>query len=177
MASGVAPQADPPLQWSETNNVKWTGVVSVTSGFRGSALQAIKLGRTGDLTGTDAILWSHGKDTPYIPSPLLVDNFLYVVAVNNPILSCFEAASGQTEFEHERLQGISAIYASPVAAKDRVYVLGREGVCLVLKKGPKPEILATNKLDDQTDASLALAGREVFVRGHHSLYCIAAPGK
>jgi outer membrane protein assembly factor BamB len=150
-------------------------VVYVTSGFRGSALQAIKLGRTGDLTGTDAIVWSHGKDTPYVPSPLLVDNFLYVVAGNDAILSCFEAATGQPEFEHERLEGIFNIYASPVAAKDRVYVLSREGICLVLKEGSKPEILATNKLEDQTDASMALAGKEIFVRGHHYLYCIAAP--
>jgi outer membrane protein assembly factor BamB len=150
-------------------------IVFVTSGFKGSALQAIKLGRTGDLTGTDAILWSHDKNTPYVPSPLLVDNFLYVVTGNNAVLSCFEAATGQPEFEHERLAGIYNIYASPVAAKDRVYVLSREGICLVLKKGSKPEILATNKLDDQTDASLALVGKEIFVRGHHNLYCIAAP--
>src|SRR5665213_1282281 len=46
-------------------------LVYVTSGFRGSTLEAIKLGRTGDLTGTDAILWSQHKDTPYVPSPLL----------------------------------------------------------------------------------------------------------
>jgi outer membrane protein assembly factor BamB len=149
-------------------------VVYVTSGYGGSALQAIKLGRSGDLTGTDAILWSHGKDTPYVPSPLLADNFLYVVAGNNPVLSCFDAATGQTEFEHERLEGIYSIYASPVAAQNRIYVLSREGVCLVLKEGSKPEILATNKLEDQTDASLALAGKEIFVRGHHNLYCIAA---
>jgi outer membrane protein assembly factor BamB len=152
-------------------------VVYVTSGFRGSALQAIKLGRAGDLTGTDAILWSHDKNTPYVPSPLLVDNFLYVVTGNNAILSCFDAATGQPEFEHERLEGIYGIYASPVAAKDRVYVLSREGVCLVLKKGPKPEILATNRLDDHTDASPALAGKEIFIRGHHNLYCIAASGQ
>ncbi len=150
-------------------------VVYVTSGFKGNALQAIKLGRTGDLTGTDAVLWSHDKNTPYVPSPLLVDNFLYVVTGNNAVLSCFEAATGQSDFEHERLEGIYNIYASPVAAKDRVYVLSREGACLVIKKGPKLEILATNKLDDQTDASLALAGKEIVVRGHHNLYCIAAP--
>jgi len=97
------------------------------------------------------------------------------VAGNNAVLSCFDAATGQIEFEHERLDGIYGIYASPVAAKDRVYVLGREGVCLVLKKGPKPEILATNRLEDKTDASPALAGKEIFIRGHHNLYCIAAP--
>jgi hypothetical protein len=51
-------------------------------------------------------------------------------------------------------------------------VLGREGTCVVLKKGPKLEVLATNKLDDKTDASLALAGKALFVRGQEYLYCI-----
>jgi outer membrane protein assembly factor BamB len=146
--------------------------VYVTSGFRGSALQAIQLGRTGDLTGTDAIRWSHNKSTPYVPSPLLVDGLLYIVSGNNGMLSCFDAKSGQAHFEAERLEGVFGIYASPVAAKDRVYVLGRDGTCLVLKKGSKLEILAKNKLDDQTDASLAVAGNQLFLRGHQNLYCI-----
>jgi hypothetical protein len=45
---------------------------------------------------------------------------------------------------------------------------------LVLKKGPELEVLATNKLDDKTDASLAIAGDEIFLRGRANLYCIAA---
>lgn len=147
--------------------------VYVTSGFRGNALQAIELGRTGDLSGTDAIRWSHNKSTPYVPSPLLVDDLLYIVAGNNGVLSCFDKKTGKPHFEHERLEGIYGIYASPVAAKDRVYVLGREGTCLVLKKGPALEILATNKVKDKTDASLAMAGNEIFIRGHEHLYCIA----
>jgi outer membrane protein assembly factor BamB len=146
--------------------------VYVTSGFRGNALDAIALGRTGDLTGTDAIRWKHDKNTPYVPSPLLVDDLLYIVANNDAKLSCFDARTGNANFEAERLEGIFGIYASPVSAKDRVYVLGREGTCLVLKKGPKLEILATNKLDDKTDASIALVGNELFVRGRESLYCI-----
>ena len=147
--------------------------VYLTSGFRGSALFALQFDRTGDLTGTDAIRWSYNKNTPYVPSPLLVNDALYLVTGNNGTLSCFDAKSGQAKFEGERLEGIFGIYASPVAAKDRVYVLGREGTCLVLKQGPKLEVLATNKLDEKTDASLALAGNELFVRGHQSLYCIA----
>jgi outer membrane protein assembly factor BamB len=146
--------------------------VYVTSGFRGNALFAIKLGRTGELTGTDAIRWSHDKSTPYVPSPLLVDNLLYFVSNNDGKLSCFDTRSGKANYEAERLDGIFAIYASPVASKDRIYVLGREGVCLVLKKGEKLEVLATNKVDDKTDASLALAGKEILLRGHDNLYCI-----
>ena len=146
--------------------------VYVTSGYRGSALYAIALGRTGDLTGTDAIRWKHDKNTPYAPSPLLVDDLLYVVRSNSGVLSCFDARTGAAHFEGERLEGINGIYASPVAAKDRVYVLGRDGTCLVLKKGPKLEILARNQLNEKTDASMATVGNALFIRSHQNLYCI-----
>ena len=149
--------------------------VYCTSGFRGAALFAIKLGRTGDLAGTDAIRWSYDKDTPYVPSPLLVGDLLYVVKVNSGLLSCFDTPSGKPHFAAERLEGVNEIYASPVAAKGRVYVLSRDGKCLVLKSGPKLEILATNQLADRTDASIAIAGKELFIRGQQNLYCIAGP--
>jgi outer membrane protein assembly factor BamB len=150
------------------------GVVYVTGGFRGSALYAIKLGQTGNLADTDAILWSHKKSTPYVPTPLLTDGLLYFVANNNGILSCFDAKTGKPYFEAERLNDLRGIYASPVASKDFIYVLGRDGKCAVLKKGPKLEILATNSLSDSTDASVAVAGNELFIRGHANLYCIGA---
>ena len=146
--------------------------VYVTSGFRGSALYAIQLGRTGDLTGSDAVRWTHDKHTPYVPSPLLAGDLLYVLAINSGVLSCFNAKTGAAQFEAEKLEGVNEIYASPVAAKDRVYLLGRDGTCVVIKQGTKLEVLATNKLDDKTDASMALAGKEVFIRGRQNLYCI-----
>jgi len=147
--------------------------VYVTSGFMGSALYAIKLGASGDVAGTDAVRWKYNKNTPYVPSPLLADGMIYTVTGNNGVLSCFDSKTGTAHFEGERLEGVFGIYASPVAAKDRVYVLGRDGKCLVLKKGPKLEILATNKLDDKTDASIAFAGKELFIRGKENLYCVA----
>jgi outer membrane protein assembly factor BamB len=153
--------------------VAGSDTIYVTSGFRGHALYAIALDRTGDLTGTDAIRWKYDKNTPYVPSPLLVDSFLYLLLNNDAKLSCFDAKTGTPHFEAEPLPGLFSVYASPVAAKDRVYVLGREGTCLVLKKGPKFEVLATNKVDDKTDASLAVAGDEIFLRGRANLYCIA----
>jgi outer membrane protein assembly factor BamB len=146
--------------------------VYATSGYRGSAVLAIALGRTGDLTSSDAIRWSYNKNTPYVPSPLLVDGLLYLVTVNTAVLSCFDAKTGSPHFQGERLEGITGIYASPVAVRGRVYVLGRNGACLVLKQGPQFEVLATNTLEDKTDASLALAGDELFLRGHQFLYCI-----
>ncbi len=147
--------------------------VYVTSGFRGSALFAFALGHTGDLAGTPAVRWSYNRNTPYVPSPLLVDGQIYVAKGNEQIFSSFDAKTGKPHFEEQRLEGVNGIYASPVAAKDRVYVLGRNGTCAVLKKGPKIEVLATNVLEDKTDASIAIVGKELFIRGHQNLYCIA----
>ena len=154
--------------------VAQANVVYLTSGFRGNALQAIRLGRNGDLTGTDAIAWSRNKSTPYVPSPLLTDDYLYLMSGNDAMLSCFDVKTGDAHFERERLEGIRGVYASPVSAGDRVYVLGREGACVVLKKGPKPEVLAVNKLDDaRSDASIALVEKDILLRTGHNLYCIS----
>ena len=44
---------------------------------------------------------------------------------------------------------------------------------LVLKPGAVFEILATYPLDDSFTASAAVAGREIYLRGHTNLYCLA----
>lgn len=149
------------------------GMVYVTSGFRGSALLAIKLGRTGDLTGTDAIVWTYKKNTPYVPSPLLYDDLFYCFAENTAVLSVFDVGSGKAVVDGERLQGISGVYASPVGVAGRVYLAGRDGNVWVIKRSPKLEVLAKNKLDDGFDASPAAVGKEMFLRGRQHLYCLA----
>ena len=151
------------------------GVVYLTSGFRGNALLAIRLGRSGDLTGTDAILWSHHKATPYVPSPLLYGDKLYFFSNNNGVLSCFEARTGRALLDAERIEGLQGVYASPVGANGRVYLVGRNGATVVIKHSDKLEILATNRLEEKFDASPAVAGKELFLRGHDWLYCIAEP--
>ena len=149
------------------------GLLYAISGFRGASLLAIRLGKSGDLTDSDAIAWRHSKGTPYVPSPLLYGERLYFCAGNNGILSCFDAKTGKPYFEAERLAGLlGGVYASPVGAADRVYVVGRDGSTLVLKNADKVEVLATNKLDDKFDASAAVVGKNLFLRGHQFLYCL-----
>lgn len=162
----------------QTGNIIPTSVadadtVYALSGFRSAAVQAISLGRTGNLTGTDAVRWSHDKNAPYVPSPLLVGSRLYFLGSRNAALSCFDARTGKPYYEATALPGIFSAYASPVAAKDRLYVLGREGKCAVVSQGDTPEILATNSIGEGTDASIAIVGNELFIRGKENLYCIA----
>lgn len=151
------------------------GVVFCMSGFRGSALVAVRLDvAKGDLTDKpEAIAWSRSQDTPYVPSPLLIDGLLYYLKGNEGLLTCVEAATGKVHYENQNLEGIKMVYASPVSAANRVYVTGRAGLTFVIRKGPLFEVLARNKLNDQVTASAALAGRELFVCGYAHLYCIA----
>lgn len=148
------------------------GFLYAISGFRGNALLAIQLGKSGDLTDTDAIAWRHAKSTPYVPSPLLYGQRLYFTAGNNAILSCFDAKSGKALYTEQRVEGPGGFYASPVAANGRVYLVGRNGTSVVLKDSDQYEVIATNTLADKFDASPAIAGNDLFLRGHQHLYCI-----
>ncbi len=152
------------------------GVVYVISGFRGSVLRAIRLSEAkGKIDGSSAVLWSYDQGTPYVPSPLLHNGILYFLKSNNGILTCMNVATGQPHYANQRLDGIRDIYASPVGVGDRVYLLSRDGVTMVIHHGVKYEVLATNSLDDSFDASPVIVGDELFLRGHTYLYCIARP--
>jgi hypothetical protein len=54
-----------------------------------------------------------------------------------------------------------------------VYITSRDGATLVIRHGPRFEVLATNTLDDGFDASPALVDDELYLRGNRYLYSIA----
>ena len=150
------------------------GIVYVTSGYRGSNLQAIRLADAhGDITGTDALVWQLERDTPYVPSPLLYGDALYVIKSNDGILSVFDRLTGRPYYQLQRLEGVPNIFASPVGAAGRVYITGREGTTLVIRQGPSYEVMASNTLDDGFDASPAVVDNELYLRGYRHLYKIA----
>jgi outer membrane protein assembly factor BamB len=150
------------------------GVVYATSGFRGFKLLAIRLGGSGDLTGTDSILWRLDQDTPYVPSPLLSGERLYFFKSNNALLTCLDVRTGKPHYSAQRIDGLgSAVYPSPVAAGGRVYLTGRNGTTVVIRDANKLEVLSTNVLGEPVDASPAVVGKQLFIRGRQNLYCIA----
>ena len=149
------------------------GMAYCMTGFRGYALYAIPLDARGDLTESDKVAWRRNDGAPYVASPLIYDNFLYFTKERRGILSCVEATTGKDVYSDQRLSGISTLYASLTGAAGRVYITGRSGTTLVIKLGPKYEVLATNSLDEGVDASLAIVGKQLFLRGKKHLYCIA----
>lgn len=147
--------------------------VYVMTGFRGFALYAIPLDAEGDLTDTDRIAWKRNDGTPYISSPVLSNGLLYITKDRNAILSCLEAATGKEHYTNKRLPGLGTLYSSPIAVAGRLYYFDRSGAAIVLKDGPEFEILAENQLDETVDASPAVIGDVMYVRGEKSLYAIA----
>ncbi len=148
------------------------GVAYVLSGYTGAAGVAVSLDSKGDLGTEGKTLWRVGKGTPYCPSPLLLDNRLYYTQANEALLTILDAKAGKALVDRERLDAADSFYGSPVAAAGRIYLTGRNGTTLVLRQADHIEVLATNKLGDPTDASPALVGRQIFLRGERFLYCI-----
>ena len=149
------------------------GMAFVGSSYDKRVLLAIRLsGARGDITGTDRVPWTRRRTTPYVPSPLLYDGVLYFLAHYQSVLTRVDARTGQERPGPLRLPGIGNVYASPVAAAERIYVTDLSGATLVLSHSETPEALAVNRLEDSFSASVALAGRQLYLRGEKNLYAI-----
>lgn len=148
-------------------------VIYCMSGYKGYAVMALPLAATGDISDTERILWSKDRGTPYVASPLLYDGLLFFNQSNQGIWTCLDSKTGKTVMDRTRLPGISNMYSSPVGAAGRMYLTGRDGTTLVLKRSDKLEVVATNRLNETMNASPALAGNQLFLRGRKHVYCIA----
>jgi outer membrane protein assembly factor BamB len=154
-----------PLQFGNT--------VLVMSGYRDPRLMAIKLGRTGDLTGSDAVAWESTRGTSYTGTPALHDGRLYVFS-DNGLLSVFDAATGKPHYLQARLPNAYSVKASPLVVSDRVYLATEEGDVVVVKTGNQLEVLATNSMTDQSFIASPIAvGTDLYLRSRTHLFRIS----
>jgi outer membrane protein assembly factor BamB len=146
------------------------GTVIVMSGYRGSVAVALPLDARDDATAKAR--WKLDRGTPYVPSPVLAGGRLYFTQANTNVLTCVDATSGKVLIDRARLPDVGNFYASPVAAEGRIYFTDRDGTTVVIKQSDQLEVLAINELGEPVDASPALAGRQMFLRGESHLWCI-----
>jgi outer membrane protein assembly factor BamB len=155
------------------NPVYADGILYLMSGYRANALKAIDLASAkGDITGSKAILWEYNQDTPYTPSPLLMNGKLYFLKANNGIMTCLDAKDGKVLYSNQKLDGITNIFSSPTGNKDKIYIAG-QGVVDVVKAGNDFVLLSKNILEDTFHASPVIVGNDLFLRGFRYLYCIS----
>jgi outer membrane protein assembly factor BamB len=144
------------------------GCVYICTGFQQPSLLAVRVDGRGDVTNSH-VAWSLSRGAPLTPSPLLVGEELYLVS-DNGIASCVDSRTGK-EYWRERLGGNYS--ASPVYAEGRIYFLSEEGESPVIAPGKQYRLLATNRLDGQTLASMAVSGDSLFIRSATHLYRLA----
>jgi outer membrane protein assembly factor BamB len=133
-----------------------------------NGLLAIKMGGQGDQTAT-AIRWRYTKPVPQVPSTLLYKGVLYMINDSGILLS-FDPATGNV-IKQGRLHGaIDKYFSSPVAADDKVFLIGQGGQVSVLKAAGDWEVLAVNELDDECYATPAIADGRLYIRTRSALY-------
>ena len=149
------------------------GLVFLTAGSQAKRALAIRLGGSGDLTDSPSVVWRYRKGTAYVPSPILVGRYLYLMT-DTGVMTCLDAMTGAVVYEGGRPPVPATFTASLVAYGDRLLATSEDGDTFVIKAGAAHEIVRTNSLDEPVFASLALAGGSIYIRGQSHLYAIRA---
>lgn len=145
------------------------GMLFCSSGRAGPTL-AIRPGGRGDVTDSH-LVWTSPKGSPFVPSPILYGEHLYIVNDMASIATAFQASTGEVLWQG-RL-GVAqrvGFSASPVAVDGKVFFTNDEGETFVLRAGAEFDLMHVNRLNARTLASPALVdGRWYFRTGRELL--------
>ena len=147
------------------------GFIFCSSGRAGPTI-AIRPGGSGDVTETH-IVWKTPKGSPFVPSPVLDDGYLYIVNDMTAIATCFRAETGEVAWQgrlgEAKREGFSG---SPIAVNGRVFFTNDEGETFVLRSGPQFELLHVNRLNEKVLATPALVSGRWYFRTERNLLAI-----
>lgn len=148
------------------------GAIIVTSGRRPTApILAIKPGALGDITGTASVLWQKLQRGPYMPTPVIYGDQLYVLG-NAGVFDSYDYRTGAEVYRARLMHKGSGFSASPVISDGRLYASSEDGDIFVVKTGPAFEVLAQNAMGEPLMATPAIAGETLFVRGQKTLFAL-----
>jgi len=137
----------------------------------GSPIIAVKTDGKGDVTDTH-VVWEQRRNTPMTSSFLYVKPILYS-ASDSGTFAAHDAASGEILWQH-RLEGRPD--SSSIYADGKIYLTTHIGTTTVLKlnEDPKqpPEVISVNETGETVQATLAVAGKQIFLRTDKELWCI-----
>lgn len=147
------------------------GMVFCSSGRAGPTL-AIRPGGQGDVTRSH-VVWTSPRGSPFVPSPILYGEQLYMVNDMAGIVTSLDAATGRALWQGRlgvpQREGFSA---SPVAVDGKVFFSNDDGETFVLRAGPKFDLLHVNRIGERTLASPALVDGRWYIRTERNLIAI-----
>jgi outer membrane protein assembly factor BamB len=123
---------------------------------------AIRPGGAGDATASHTA-WRVIRGAPYVSTPLFYQGRVYLMK-DGGLASCVDAATGREIYSQVRLGLDGAIYASTVAAADRIYGISLRGIAFVYSAGDEPKLLARADLAERACATPAIVGKAIYYR-------------
>jgi outer membrane protein assembly factor BamB len=143
------------------------GLVFASSGFEKTTLRAIRPGGNGDVTATH-IAWEQKKGAPTQPSMVYANELLFAIT-DGGVATCYQPKTGDIVWQ-ERVGGNFS--ASPVSAEGRIYFLSEAGETTVIETADQFKVVAKNPIGEKCQASMAVSGGRMFIRGEKNLICI-----
>ena len=115
-------------------------------------------------------LWKSPRLQTGMSSPVVYEGKVYGVT-SAGLLLCVDAATGKVDWDF-RVKG--KFTASPVAADGKLYLFNEEGKLLAIKLGAEPELIAESVTGERGQATPAVSGGAIFLRGDKSLFCVGS---
>jgi len=138
------------------------GLAYTISGFEATKIRAVAPG--------GRVVWEQTRSASHIPSMIYDVGLLYNIHENG-VATCMDATTGEVIWQ-ERVGGKH--WASPVLAGGRLYFLSEEGETIVIQVGREYKELARNRLDEHTQASMAVSGGRFYIRTADHLWAIGS---
>ncbi len=134
-------------------------------------LYGVKLSGQGDVTATNHS-WKRTDVGTFVPSPAVYGEQTIVVGDQGEI-EAIDAATGQADWKSQLPKNRHKIYASPLVAGNRLYVVREDGVVFVgsIQNGPF-QLEAENDMQESIIGSPVPFGSGLLLRGKEHLFCV-----
>ena len=161
-----------PLIYSSPVYDEKNGIVIAMGGYHGNTI-AVKTGGSGDVTDSHR-LWQKVRDDGGIGSGVVKDGKHYYHD-SGGVVFCVDTKTGGLEWK-ARLQGGGKSWGSLVLVGELIFSLSQSGEGAIFKASPEGFVeVGLNKLEEETNSSIAIADDRIFIRTYDALWCIGKP--
>lgn len=143
----------------------------------GPSGHALVAARAADDGKSATVVWDLHRAVPYVPTSVVKNKLLFYVT-DNGVFTCADAHTGKSIWK-QRLEG--NFFGSLVCARDRIFLLSKEGDAYVIAAKDQFQLLARNPLSFEDAAGQgpplsttpAIANGNLYLRTYTHLVCVA----
>jgi outer membrane protein assembly factor BamB len=147
------------------------GIIVALGGYRGASF-AVRAGGSGDVTETHRI-WHKPKDIGWLGTGVVDNGTIYVCDMGG-VIHCIDVETGNVLWK-DRSGGGGTWSSITQTADGLMYLLTKSGTTTVFRPDREGfKLVAENQLDEATNASVVVAGKQVLIRTDKALWSFAA---